>query len=1201
MAKTIIFEEQSLSFLYVEDFGCFACPAQPMGYVFQEGHEYTVVWDGESYTRTAFSFTYPDGSECVAVGNPMAAGGESNGDLFCIACDTTHGYIHYLSLEQKDTHTVAIYQNAEEVEQPMTAYVFKNEFTQADLKNLYDTASDYSNDGMYSYVLAPFDNSWTIGVMTMQGLYAPYLTYDGLSVDVWIDPLYASMFGASAGWNHTDGVTYTALEEPPFVEMLSEWDVDDSIESILFKEQVGIVLKDFNGNDSEPILGVEKVKLNTSDGGTVIFSKGEAVENVPIELNFAGGDMAITADKGTLVKSAVIKKPVDLVPENIVKGACIAGVEGNSTGGEKVDKTVTLAMANGDQIISADDGTVLGSVTVKKPPNLVPNNIISGVDIGGVVGEYSAPKLYPPNSALLYKTGSPSYIQVYKYYDNGYFPIEAVLYANDPQVEVARKAVAANSSTTNTYLYAYDCTSVEPTKLENIQARFECNGFAPSEFKTYSGSLYLVGAQFDLQNCALDNAVYTRYFAGDGLAVNLVTPEGYYIPKSIHIEAVRDGMSTELSYNYDNFTGQLTLTMPEAQWVNISATAVDTPWLHDVDIKLDEVERTITVDYIDKNATDTQVICNGESIFSLADNRTGMIGYEVTETVPGASYGFGLQADGYYEELTMSKTSTAAVCRIDFDMATESTVTLQYVHYGYSSYDYGVISKVDCALSTSYSSDIDTSSSKVYTNFKSSNSTAVKTLTLTIPAGKHFIDIKYRHYYSSNNSYYFKFKILTEPATKTSYSLDTYFPHYGIYPLTIQSIANGYTPSEVIQLNYANGPTMSIDIRSVLTVTDIIEGVDSINLYVDDVVVATLPYDYSENWSINLNDYATDEELHKIYIEAVGVGIAPNRSNSMETWLIYVPIYGVSNMIGEATTMTRTDNSVGMSWVIDSNYNITSDFDNVFPWCEMKDVTDENGNIFVQFPEMYFRVGCDSNWLLTDIAVAKKPIGDGRWYKVEPFCYSKYSAKLSGNKLMSTPGDLSTFYYNDCISYLANTGIGYRLVDVRDYTILKFLYWIETAKKQLNYSNRTASTSQQPYHLLSEFAYSAVGNKGIWCTGVDATYNSGSSTLSASVNGKKVTMEYTPAGTLSVGYSIIAYGWSDSYPFRCFMPQHTTSVPTLSTSQGLGYSGGIDTFRYATNQVLINHDQDINGLAAGNSASNFKGYVHLVRDGKIEG
>ena len=92
-----------------------------------------------------------------------------------------------------------------------------------------------------------------------------------------------------------------------------------------------IVLKDRNGNPVE-YPGVEKIKVNTVDGEVVEFVDSttipEMVENIPVVLDFSGGDQTINAPDGMAVKSAIIQKPETLTPENIAKGVNIAGVIG---------------------------------------------------------------------------------------------------------------------------------------------------------------------------------------------------------------------------------------------------------------------------------------------------------------------------------------------------------------------------------------------------------------------------------------------------------------------------------------------------------------------------------------------------------------------------------------------------------------------------------------------------------------------------------------------------------------------------------------------------------------------------------------------------------------------------------------------------------------------------------------------------------
>lgn len=99
-----------------------------------------------------------------------------------------------------------------------------------------------------------------------------------------------------------------------------------------------IVLKDRLGV-FQTYEGVNKVLLNTAEGGTQLFTAGEAIENMPIALDFSGEEnQTVTAPEGYLVKSAIIQKPAGLIPENIAEGITIAGIEGNHKGGGGIDE-----------------------------------------------------------------------------------------------------------------------------------------------------------------------------------------------------------------------------------------------------------------------------------------------------------------------------------------------------------------------------------------------------------------------------------------------------------------------------------------------------------------------------------------------------------------------------------------------------------------------------------------------------------------------------------------------------------------------------------------------------------------------------------------------------------------------------------------------------------------------------------------------
>lgn len=134
--------------------------------------------------------------------------------------------------------------------------------------------------------------------------------------------------------------------------------------------------------------------------------------------------------------------------------------------------------------------------------------------------------------------------------------------------------------------------------------------------------------------------------------------------------------------------------------------------------------------------------------------------YEV-EARSGASYGFTLNSNGYYESTNQGHSNSAAVTRVSFNLETACVVTFSYINYAEARYDYGIFGNIDTALGTTYSAD-----SNVYLSCSTNtyNTADVQMVTYQMSAGSHFIDVKYRKD-SSTNSYNdsLQFKVSLEP------------------------------------------------------------------------------------------------------------------------------------------------------------------------------------------------------------------------------------------------------------------------------------------------------------------------------------------------------------------------------------------------------------------------------------------------------
>ena len=121
------------------------------------------------------------------------------------------------------------------------------------------------------------------------------------------------------------------------------------------------------------------------------------------------------------------------------------------------------------------------------------------------------------------------------------------------------------------------------------------------------------------------------------------------------------------------------------------------------------------------------------------------------ETVSGAGYGFNL-SNGWYVSANKGINSSAALCRVTFDLPISCDITFTYINYAEATYDFGVFSKIDTALSTtawdstSSGGDTTTDAGKEQRrlNTSSYNSSSQQTLTYSnVSSGSHYIDVKF--------------------------------------------------------------------------------------------------------------------------------------------------------------------------------------------------------------------------------------------------------------------------------------------------------------------------------------------------------------------------------------------------------------------------------------------------------------------------
>lgn len=415
--------------------------------------------------------------------------------------------------------------------------------------------------------------------------------------------------------------------------------------------------------------------------------------------------------------------------------------------------------------------------------------------------------------------------------------------------------------------------------------------------------------------------------------------------------------------------------------------------------------------------------------------------------------------------------------------------------------------------------------------------------------------------------------------TTVTYDLSTDYSAYGIYAIKVQSEAAGYENSREAELTYTVGPTIKIT-QGVITVLDIISGITGLRVYIDGVGKDIRSYDGSASWCVDMSSYeqSTEDGKHSVQLAAIGSGVADNRSNAVAWFCGTAPIYGVSGMYNSAPALTRTDDAVGMSYVINSSTGaVDSDFDDVFPWNEAEIVEDAAGK-FIKMPDMFFRIGTDGESRITDIAVSSMPSGAGDWYEVPSFMYSCYLGYILSNKLVSKSGYAPA--YNRTRAQFrtaaAANGNGYCQEDLYHATVMMFLWWIEFANKNSQavmkgreYGTGTAGGSsrcntggtdgvetpsgfetvygQMRWHDIEDWIGNMFRFRDGVCVGAwgGDYYVTNDPAKFADTTTEMVTLSYKAPNSVS-NPCVAAYGWDADHPFMC-LPCTVTNNGSYNT------------------------------------------------------
>lgn len=150
------------------------------------------------------------------------------------------------------------------------------------------------------------------------------------------------------------------------------------------------------------------IKSGVNIGGvTGTLSPAKTEQAKTVDLAMASGNQVVSPDSGKVLSGVTITKPATLVASNIKKGVTIGGVAGSlSPAKPEQSKDVGLDMASGSQVVEPDTGKVLSSVTIYKPSTMTADNIRKGVNIGGVVGTMEASSLQDSKAVTITSNGT---------------------------------------------------------------------------------------------------------------------------------------------------------------------------------------------------------------------------------------------------------------------------------------------------------------------------------------------------------------------------------------------------------------------------------------------------------------------------------------------------------------------------------------------------------------------------------------------------------------------------------------------------------------------------------------------------------------------------------------------------------------------------------------------------------------------------
>lgn len=173
-------------------------------------------------------------------------------------------------------------------------------------------------------------------------------------------------------------------------------------------------------------------------------------------------------------------------------------------------------------------------------------------------------------------------------------------------------------------------------------------------------------------------------------------------------------------------------------------------------------------DYTHKYYISGWTKCTGLTSGNGWDSLVYIGGYEYSQgnysvsNVSGTSFGYASDGKHYVSE-NVGIAGSVAICKVEFDLPYEATVNFYVVNNQYWSSSYGILGQVDKSVSLEHVSN-HTYESNVYWDGYNNKLASERKIKYTIPAGKHYVMVKYssRDKYVAEGNDEFKFRVEVE-------------------------------------------------------------------------------------------------------------------------------------------------------------------------------------------------------------------------------------------------------------------------------------------------------------------------------------------------------------------------------------------------------------------------------------------------------